>query len=210
MYGFRRFTRSVSAQIEILLTQIENQEASVSAAIHGLERGVERVRVQRLASERSVSQLRKELAQTQNDSLTWKRRALGLRADRESALECLRRMQQADARAQELAQRLQNEERTQQQIVADQRAIEQQLIELRQRRSQLISREARAEASACGDQSEDIALVFERWQARIEQREGTNPNSGSPPDSFAARFDEQEQADRLNQTLDRLFAEQEP
>jgi len=205
MHAFRRFTRSVSAQVEILLTQIENQEASVTAAIHGLERGAERIRIQRLASERAITQLRKNLEQAQRDSVTWRKRALGLRGEREAALECVSRMQQADARAQELAQRLQSEERTQQQIAADQRAVEQQLTGLRQRRAQLISREARAVVNACAEHSEDVELVFERWQARIEQREGASPM----PDTFAARFDEQEHAERLNQALDRLFAEEE-
>ncbi|HTU62573.1 MAG TPA: hypothetical protein VMF89_29130 [Polyangiales bacterium] len=209
MQVFRKFSRSVSAQVELLLTQIENQEASVSAAIHGLERGASRIRAQRLASERQIAQLRRGIEQAREQVATWKQRALGLRHDRETALECVRRMDHAEQQAKTLSQRLETEEQLQVRVAADLTAVEVQLQELRQRRATLISREARAEACSNVTDGDDIALVFERWEARIEQHEAQCPSTAQPVDSFAARFDQADEAARLNRALDRLFTEED-
>ena len=208
MQVLRKFSRSVSAQLEQLLTQIENQEASVGAAILGLERGAVRIRAQRLASERHIAELRRGIELAREQVTAWKQRALGLRHDRETALECVRRMDRAEQQAGELSRRLETEERLQTRVAADLTAVEAQLQELRQRRAALISREARAEACSVVTEGADIALVFERWEARIEQHEAQCSSTVQPVDSFAARFEQADEAARLSRALDRLLSEE--
>ena len=204
---FHRFTHTVSAGIESLLDQVENQEAVARATIHEVEAGAARVRAHRRRCERRIVELEARITSLNGDSALWKERAVRLRADREKALECVRRHLAAEqAQAAHRAELLQQRD-LRGKIALDQQAIESKLSELRARCAALSSREARcaAESAHCNS---DVERVFDRWEARLDGVEGgIEPAPGV--DHFAQSLSREEDLAHAEAELARILA-QEP
>jgi phage shock protein A len=204
---FHRFTHTVSAGLESLLDQVENQEAVARATIQEIEQGAARVRAHRKRCERRIAELEARVTTLSEESALWKQRAARLRADREKALECVRRHLTAEqAQAAQRAELLQQRD-LRGKLSADQQAIESRLSELRARCAALSSREARstAESAHCAS---DVERVFDRWEARLDCVEGrSEPVPGVDP--FAQSLSHEEDTARAEAELARILA-QEP
>lgn len=204
----RRFTKNLTLSLESFFDDIQNHEADVVAMIAEVERGFVRVRAQRLAAERRLAQLEQTRAARVAECKSWQERALRLRADREQALECVRRAgvarQAGEVAAQAHAAQLQSLE----QQCLDERTVESKLSELKQKRAALVSREARAVAvnATAGDSALELETVFDRWQARVEEREAAGAVRVAPLDAFARALNAEEERARLEQELAALLA----
>jgi phage shock protein A len=205
---FHRLQQTLSIQVGSLLDQVENQEAVVVATIGEVERGSSRVRVHRKGCERRIDDLERAIAQHESDARLWRDRARRLKEDREKALECLRRVRVAEALAATAREQVDKQRALLESLREDERAIEGQLGELRRRRAQLSSREARTDAQAGVADLGDINGVFDRWEARIEGREVVAESRTPGKDSFARKLSEEEEATALLADLDRLLAEE--
>jgi len=82
------------------------------------------------------------------------------------------------------------------------------LGELKQKRASLVSREARAVAvnATAGEASSELESVFDRWQARIEEREAGGVARPAAPDAFARSLSAEEERAQLEQELAALLA----
>ena len=203
----RRFTKNLTLSLESFFDEIQNHEADVNATIAEVERGSIRVRAQRAAAERRLRLLEQSEASARGEVKSWQERALRLRAERDQALECVRRARvarvAADAARQAHATQLQLVE----QLCADERMVEGKLGELKQKRASLVSREARATAvnAGAGESAAELEGVFDRWQARIEQREAQGGAAARVSDPFERSLFAEEERVELERELSVLL-----
>lgn len=207
MRVLHRLKQSLTVSIESLLDQVENQEAIVLATMREVEQGASRVRVHRKQCERRIDTLEQTMQQQSTDARLWRDRARRLRNDRDKALECVRRARTVDALTASANEQLEKQKELLERIREDERVIEEKLDELRRRRSQLSSREARTDAQAGTPSLGDIDGVFDRWEARIEEREIVNEARTVGQDRFARTLSDEEEREALSADLDRLLAE---
>jgi phage shock protein A len=205
MRVFHRFTHTVSAGIESLLDQVENQEAVAKATIRQIEEGATRVRGHRKKCERRISELEASSTSLTKESELWQERARRLREDRDKALECVRRHLAADSARTAQATELEQQRALRSKILLDQQAIETKLSELRNRCAALSSREARCNAQASVDSCGDIERVFDRWEARLDGVEGTIETAPAV-DYFAESLTREEDSARVEAELERLLS----
>jgi phage shock protein A len=203
---FHRFTHTVSAGIESLLDQVENQEAVARASIQDIEQGAARVRGHRKRCERRIAELEARLDALATESELWKQRAARFRDDREKALECVRRhLACAQSRTAHLAE-LEQQRCLRDKIALDQQAIDAKLIELRTRCAALSSRQARCAAESGPHSAADVERVFDRWEARLDGAEGVIEGAPSV-DYFAQALGREEDRVRTEAELERILAE---
>jgi len=205
MRVLHRFTHTVSAGIESLLDQVENQEAVAKATIRQIEEGAARVRSHRKRCERRISELEASSISLKKDSELWQDRARRLRDDRDKALECVRRHLAAESARTAQGVELEQQHALRSKILLDQQAIETKLSELRNRCAALSSREARCNAQASVDSCGDIERVFDRWEARLDGVEGTIETAPTV-DYFAESLTREEDRARAEAELERLLS----
>lgn len=207
MHAIVRFTKSLSLSLESFFDDIQNHEAAVAAAMRDVERGATRIRVQRAAVERRLSCLVQAEEGADADHKLWQERARRFREDKAQALECLRRAARARKLAEEKRSQRGEVEQLLGQIAADEQAVTTKLAELRLRLSSLVSREVRAGTFRIGESSEALEGIFDRWQARVEQQEGSSCHA-PVEDAFARKLREDEEQRALEAELSALGAEE--
>lgn len=211
MARFKRWTHGVVASIDSLIVQVENHEAQVTSTLRELEQGVARSKVQLLRVERDGVAMRQALTEEREAAVRWRERAK--REEQEArALECLRRFKRSLQRARELEHNQAEHARVEQQLKRDILALEQRLIELRQQRNTLRTRQSRAEAfnvvQGRGDaENGEIGAMFERWETRIAETEVTSGCLSAVQDSFDEEFLDVEEAAALKLELRELKEE---
>jgi phage shock protein A len=210
MRVFHRLQQTFSLHVDALLDQVENQEAVVLATIREVERGATRVRIYRKACERRIEELEQSIQNQAADARVWHDRARRLKQDRDRALECLRRFRAAEANEAGAREHLRKQQQLLESLHTDERTIEEKLGELRRRRAQLSSREARTDAQSGLANLGDIDAVFDRWEARIEEREVATEARAAGRDGFARSLSEEEEQAALTADLERLLAEEDP
>jgi phage shock protein A len=205
MRVFHRFTHTVSAGIESLLDQVENQEAVAKVTIRQIEEGAARVRSHRKRCERRIGELESSSSLLTKDSELWQERARRLRDDRDKALECVRRHLAAESARKAQAAELEQQRALRSKIMLDQQAIEAKLSELRNRCAALSSREARCNAQSSVASGGDIERIFDRWEARLDGVEGTIETAPAV-DYFAESLTREEERARGEVELERLLS----
>jgi phage shock protein A len=209
MRAFHRLKQTLSVSIESLLDQVENQDAVVLATIREVEQGASRVRIHRKQCERRIDTLEKTIQEQSAEARVWRDRARRLKDERDKALECVRRARKVEASTVSANEQLEKQKELLETIREDERVIEEKLDELRRRRSQLSSREARTDAHSGVQSLGDIDGVFDRWEARIEEREVVNEARTVGADRFARTLSDEEESAALSAELDRLLADED-
>lgn len=206
----RQWTKSLSLSVESLLDDLENHEARVNALLREVERGSVRIRAQRAGCERRLSALEQACEQQRADEQRWRERAVRLQDQRERALECVKRSRLARERAEQMARDADKQRELLAQLVADEQAVQAELGELQKRRAALLSRDARAVASSAlhGESAAEIESVFDRWQARVEEREAQCSLGRPQVDSLERELRGEEDRAEVERELDALLKEQ--
>lgn len=211
MARIKRWTHGFVASIDSMIVQVENHEAQASSALRDLEQGVARSRVQLSRVERDGRAMQQALDEEVESAARWRDRAR--REENEArALECLRRHKRAEARASELKQNRAEHQRIEQQLKRDVQTLERRLIELRQQRNTMRTRQSRAEAfhvaQGQGDlDSSEIGQIFERWETRVAESEVQSGCLVASVDSFDDEFLDAEEAASLKLELAALKEE---
>jgi phage shock protein A len=205
MKAFQRVKRSFTVSVESLLDRVENQEAVAAAAIRSVEQSTARVRLQRRRAERRVQELELELERVRQQAGVWRERAVALRQQHERALECVRRGCDAERTGNRIQEQLDAQRDIVERVARDEQELVSKLDDLKRRQTLLGSREARAEAlggACCG---EDVELVFDRWEARVEERELRADSALEAPDALERELRANEERAELERELDRLL-----
>ena len=211
MARIKRWTHGFVASIDSMIVQVENHEAQATSALRDLEQGVARSRVQLMRVERDGRSLRQALDEEREAAARWRDRAR--REENEArALECLRRHKRSEARVSELNHNQAEHERIEQQLKRDVQTLERRLVELRQQRNTMRTRQSRAEAFSVaqgqGDvESGEIGQIFERWETRVAESEVASGCLVASLDSFDDEFLDAEEAASLKLELAALKEE---
>jgi phage shock protein A len=128
------------------------------------------------------------------------------------ALECLRRHKRSEARVAELSHNQAEHERVEQQLKRDVQTLERRLVELRQQRNTMRTRQSRAEAFSVaqgqGDLEQgEIGQIFERWESRVAETEVASGCLVVAIDGFDEEFLDAEEAASLKLELAELKEE---
>jgi phage shock protein A len=199
MARIKRWTHGFVASIDSMIVQVENHEALATSALRDLEQGVARSKVQLMRVERDGRALRQALDEEREAALRWRDRA---RREEDGArgMECLRRHKRSESRVRDLVHNQTEHERIEAQLRRDVQTLERRLIELRQQRNTMRTRQSRAEAfnavQGSGDaQNGEIGEIFERWETRVAESEVASGCLLASIDSFDEEFlDAEEEA----------------
>jgi phage shock protein A len=211
MARIKRWTHGFVASIDSMIVQVENHEALATSALRDLEQGVARSRVQLTRVERDGRSLRQALDEEREATTRWRERAR--REENEArALECLRRHKRSEARVSELNHNQAEHERIEQQLKRDVQTLERRLVELRQQRNTMRTRQSRAEAFGIAQgqsdvESGEIGQIFERWETRVAESEVASGCLVASLDSFDDEFLDAEEAASLKLELAALKEE---
>jgi phage shock protein A len=172
-----------------------------------------RSKVQLARVERDGVTLRRTLGEEREAAVRWRERAKR-EGDEKRALECLRRAKRSETRSLELDKQREEHERVQAQLTRDIRTLEERLVELRQQRNTMRTRQSRAEAlgvaQAHGDiRDGEIGQIFERWETRVVESELLSGCDLRSVDGFADEFASAEEEATLRLELEALKAEPE-
>jgi phage shock protein A len=211
MTRWKRWTSGFVASIDSVIAQVENHEAQVTSALCELEQGILRSKVQLARVARDGVTLRRTLADEREQALRWRERAKR-ETDEKRALECLRRAKRSETRSGELDKQPSEHERVEGQLGADIRTLEERLLELRQQRNTMRTRQSRAEAltvaQANGDLHDgEIGQILERWESRVTESELASGCDLRSVDGFAEEFSSAEEEASLRLELLALKAE---
>lgn len=210
MQRIRLWTTQLVSRVDGMLTRIENHEALAASAIRDVRLAAARATVQLRRVRADGARLRDELAARRQAEETWRQRAARTAAaDREQAIECLRRSKRAAREAAELERRVAEHERVEQQLAGDVAVVEERLSRLEDQRNVLATRQSRAQALSCVQDAQspcglDVDEVFGRWETQVAEREYAGaclPRS----DELDARFSEEEECAGLGAELDVLL-----
>lgn len=208
MARFKRWTHGVVASIDSMIVQVENHEAQITSTLHELEQGIARSKVQLIRIQRDGEALRRAASEERAASVRWRDRAR--REEQEArALECLRRHKRSEKRAAELSSNEIEHTRIEQQLKRDVQTLEHRLVELRQQRNTMRTRQSRAEAFSVvqghGDLGTgEIGAMFERWEEHVAETEVTSGCLVPTGDSFDEEFLDVEEAAALKLELREL------
>jgi phage shock protein A len=198
-------TQSFVAKIDGFIAQVENHEAQVTSALRELEQGVSRSKVQLVRVERDGVTIAQALAEEREALERWRERAKREEVE-ERALECLRRAKRSAARIGELDTQQGEHERVERQLRRDVQTLERRLVELRQQRNTMRTRQSRAEALEIVQHSSDpngteIGAIFERWETRVTESEIAGGCLATSGDALEAEFSSVEEEAALRVEL---------
>ena len=206
MSRIQRWKLSMTSWVDGVLSQIENHEAAVNAAIGDVRQATARARVQLKRVERDQASLRESLAQEESAAARWRTRAVAA-ADEEAAIECLRRHKSSEQRAALLRTRLLEHERSEHELREGVRVLGARLAELNERKNLMCTRQSRAEAARGmalpAESSADLEDLFDRWEMRVGEIELASERA-EPIDAFESRFQQVEERAVLRAELEAM------
>lgn len=211
MARFKRWTHGFVASIDNMIVQVENHEALATSTLRELEEGIARSRVQLMRVERDGRALKQALSEEQEAAARWRDRAR--REEQEArGLECLRRHKRSESRVVELTRNQAEHQRIELQLKRDVQTLERRLLELRQQRNTMRTRQSRAEAFSVAQGQGDVAdgeigQIFERWESRVAETEVRSGCLVASIDSFDEEFLDAEEAASLKLELAALKEE---
>jgi phage shock protein A len=214
MSRWRHWSAGLISRVDWMVSMVENHEALADSAIRDLQRHAARAKVQMGRVRADGRNLRERLEQEREAAKVWSERARRLgREDEDRAIACLSRSKLAARREAELEQRLAEHERIEAQLGGDLRRVEERLTALRSQRYLMRTRQSRADAlAAVGDcpAGQDLDDIFDRWDARITERELVagcgDVAQGADDDSLDFELSRQEVDASLREELAALLA----
>ena len=211
MARIKRWTHGFVASIDSMIVQVENHEALVTSALREVEHGVARSKVQLLRVERDGKAIKQALDEEREAATRWRERAQR-EADEARALECLRRHKRSQTRVSELSEAQSEHQRVEAQLKRDVQTLERRLVEMRQQRNTMRTRQSRADAFSVvqsqGDvERGEIGEIFERWETRVAESEVASGCLVAGVDGFDEEFLDAEEAASLKLELRALKEE---
>lgn len=206
-----RVVASVTATVDKAVTQVENHEAVVEAALKETRAAAAKARVRHARVQKDGTVLRNKLAKVVEMETTWTERAKQVAGNNEQqALQCVQRRNQCVEQIAQTQQALKNHEQLERNITHSIQQIEQRVQELNQQRNMMRSRHSAADAMRIISQIENesgshVDDALDRWDMVITETEymtGHVMETDSLHDSFVAQ---ENQAD-LKADLEKLLA----
>ena len=202
----KRWTTAITSSFDYVMSQVENHDALVSAAIREMQVSGARARGQLSRVRRDGERMIQREKELQELIAVWSERAIRASAEsEEKALECLKRKRQAVKEREQLARHIEEHTRVEQQLTKDLRTIDERVSELKRKKNTMNARQYRAEALRAGQLSElgligEIDEIFDRWQSQIGEYDG----ECAERDPLAEEFSNDEELQSLRAELSTL------
>jgi phage shock protein A len=211
MGSFLRWTTGFGSRIDAMVSQIENHDALVNAAIRDAKEARARARVQLKRVRQDGQRMQRRCTELTESERRWKERAVRTAGDDESrALECVRRMKRTAHERAELSSQTGEHTRIEAQLARDIRRIDDRIENLVQQRNLLRTRQSRAEALAAADQDDGRRLVevdeiLERWEIKVSRVETDFDCDLDEGDELELTLGAEEEREALRSELDDLL-----
>lgn len=209
MNSLKRIFFTLKAQLDDVADDFENHEAVAGVAIKELEAYHGKTRIHQHRLQEMIQQFESKLADLKKEAETWSARAVNSKDQDESkALECVKRMLQAQKQMKAIEPELTKAKEQFGQYHNDLADIQAQLHALHTQKEVLSARQNRAHLQSSlrsehANPATGAQAIFKRWEQSVLGAELTGP---IPPvkDSFADQFAQEESALELKMLLDEL------
>lgn len=207
-----RLRTSIYARVDRLVSQIENHDAQIEAAIREAREKVAAGKVRLARVRRDGDALAEKIASLNKAEQRWTERARAIGAgDEAKALACLRRRRACSEERESVEQAYKRHCATLEALEQSMDGAEAQLRERIQRHRLMRGRESAAEARLVTDRLNqdhlgDMEDVFDRWETRILGAEMASEDAlGENIDEFERGFEQAENDESLRAELDALL-----
>ena len=203
MNTLKRWTSTIGASFDWVISQVENHEALVSSAIREMQVAGKKAKAQLARVNKDGTIMMKRLEELVEEEQTWAQRALrSHKEDKARALECVRRRKLVQKQISSLDQQLRQHKEFERQLSDDLKEIDNRILLLKRKKNEMSARQYRSEAVEAG-RSENLGLVaeldeiFDRWESKLTQCE----IQGEHYDSFETEFANEEEEAELEEDL---------
>ena len=212
MSYLKRIRVSLGSQIDNLVSQVEDHEAVVDAAITDARKSLAGAKVRLKRVMHDENDLKTQISSLQQSQKKWRERAKQIgEQDEVTALECLRRSKEDTLRINSLQLTYTEYKQQRAQLQQMIKQAEQQLQQRIQRKNLMSTREnalrsSRSLESTTSAMTEDWERTFDRWETRITEME-IGSIIDNPVDTLAHEFSSREELDELKMELGALIRE---
>lgn len=209
MNGLNRIFISIKSQIDRVVGEFENHEALAAVALEELQEVARKTRLHLHRVGKMSEQYAKQLQEQQEQARLWSKRAVKIRPDDGAkALQCVRRLRQAQRHIATLEQQYRESTEQEAQLRDDLNAIQEQLLILNNKKEILSARQNRAAIRDTllnnrGNPMNQAHSIFERWEGAVVSEAFSLPEINDS-DSLADSFEREEDELILQKMLDEL------
>lgn len=209
MKSLKRLFVSIKSQIDHVADEFENHEALAGAAIQDLQEIARKTRLHLHRVGKLSEHYRNQLQEQQEQARLWSERAIKVKQqDEQKALQCVRRLRQAQRQIASLEHQHQESTKQEAKIREDLNTILERLQDLKNKKEILAARQNRACIQETlldrrGNPVQDVQDIFDRWEGSVVSAEFETPEPFET-DSFASAFEQEEDELALKMMLDEL------
>ncbi len=174
---FNRLQATISAGLDNAVSQVENHDAVVEAALKEARGAAARARVRLSRVQKEEANMCSKLAELENMQRKWTDRAVRTaEEDQAQALECVKRKNACEEQITQTKEAIARHKQLESNVGTSVDRIEQRITELTQQRNLMRSRHSAADAMRVinkieGDCADGIDDTFERWEMLVSETE---------------------------------------
>ena len=209
---FKRLSLTWMSRLDDFVSEIENQEALIEAALKEHAKKVAEAKVQKHQLENQVQQYQVKCLSLEKQKADWKRRAIELaEQDKSAALECVKRSHQMTTKIETLNHNIAQYDQAINRLSSHIERGETELAQIKQKLDLLKARQMSSQAVSSSSFSEqgnieEVHKAFEHWEKKVSVSELVN-GSHHQVDSFAQQFEKAETEQALAEELAQMVAD---
>lgn len=209
MSVFKRLSATMFSRVDRVVSEIENHDAIIEAAIRDNQRALAKARVRFNRLQADGRRLQQRLDHFHTAEEQWTRRAQEQsRQDEQAALQCLRKRRECRKQIEGLERTLAEHRQAESRMAKELGAMSSRIEEIKHQRNLLRTRQSTAEAMRTFKAIEDCSYIdidstFEKWEVRVTEAE-LDSGDIDPSDSLEQQFIEAEDLEDLKAELAEL------
>lgn len=206
MSVFKRLSATMFSQVDRVVSEIENHDAIIEAAIRDNQRALAKARVRLNRLQADGRRLQQRLDHFKASEQQWTRRAQEQAGqDEDTALQCLRKRRECRKQIDGLETTLAEHRRAESRMAKELEAMSGRIEEIKHQRNLLRTRQSTADAMRTFRAIEDCSYIdidstFEKWEVRVTEAE-LDSGDLEPSDSLEQQFIEAEDLEDLKSEL---------
>ena len=208
---FSRLQATISASLDNAVSQVENHDAVVEAALKDARTAAARARVRLARVQKEEANMHTKLGELQTMHQKWTDRAISsAEQDESQALECVKRRNACEQQISQTKEAIVRHKELERNVGSSVDRIEQRITDLTQQRNLMRSRHSAADALRVinkieGDCAEGIDDTFERWEMLVAETEYMAGGTTNV-DTLNETFTQAEDAESLKADLAELLS----
>ncbi len=214
MSMFQRISATLFSQVDRAVSEIENHDAVIEAAVRDHQRALAKAKVRFNRLQADGRRLRHRLHELRGSEAQWTLRAKQqAQKDEQTALRCLQKRRDCQKQIARMQTTLEEHQTSEQRLSSEISTMESRVNEVNAQRNLMRTRESTADAmrifkSLEGSSTADIDNTFEKWEVKVMEAELAGGDIVDN-DTLERRFIEDEELADLRSELDDLITTQE-